>query len=157
MDHSAGVDVSVKETSVCIVDRQDRARSKSGERTRSSAAGAEKRCLSLQANWTGSRAAVAMALQRACRSGFAGDLCRGAAHAGGAEGPDQQDRPQQCTRDCADDEGGALSSGECEDVTQPETADAADASQAAAVEGHRYRQRPTRYFASLRPQGRDCG
>src|SRR5664279_3575051 len=72
-----------------------------------------------------------MALQRACRSGFAGDLCRDAAHAGGAEGPDQQDRPQRCTRDCADDAGGALSSGACEDVTQPETADAADASQAA--------------------------
>src|ERR1035437_2751417 len=51
-----------------------------------------------------------MALQRACRSGFAGDLCRDAAHAGGAEGPDQQDRPQRCTRDCADDAGGALSS-----------------------------------------------
>src|SRR5450759_5280034 len=50
---------------------QDRARSKSGERTRSSAAGAEKPCLSLQSNWTGSRAAVAMALPRACRSGFA--------------------------------------------------------------------------------------
>src|SRR5450830_697854 len=131
MDHSAGVDVSVKETSVCIVDRQDRARSKSGERTRSSAAGAEKPCLSLQANWTGSRAAVAMALQRACRSGFAGDLCRDGAHAGGAGGADQQDRPQRCTRDCADDAGGALSSGACEDVTQPETADAADASQAA--------------------------
>src|ERR1035437_556456 len=144
MDHSAGLDVSVKETSVCIVDR---ARSKSGERTRSSAAGAEKPCLSLQANWTGSRAAVAMALQCACRSGFAGDLCRDAAHAGGAEGADQQDRPQRCTRNSADDAGGALSPGACEDVTQSETADAADPSQVAAVEGDRHRERPARYFA----------
>ena len=41
--------------------------------------------------------------------------------------------------------------------TLPETADAADASQAAAVEGDRHRERPARYFAQLRPQGRDGG
>jgi len=43
--------------------------------------------------------------------------------------------------------GGALSPGACEDVAQPETSDAADPSQAAAVEGHRHRQRSARYFA----------
>jgi hypothetical protein len=75
-----------------------------------------------------------MALQCACRSGLAGDLCRDAAHAGGVEGPDQQDGPQRCTRYRADDAGGALPPGACEDVTQSETADAVDASQAAAVE-----------------------
>jgi hypothetical protein len=37
--------------------------------------------------------------------------------------------------DSADDAGGALPSGACEDTTQSETADAADPSQAAAVEG----------------------
>ena len=37
-----------------------------------------------------------------------------------------------------DDAGGTLSPGACEDVTQPETADAADPSQAAAVESHRH-------------------
>src|SRR5450756_3062456 len=42
---------------------QDRAGSEGGKRAGSSSAGAEKPCLSLQANWTGSRAAVAMALQ----------------------------------------------------------------------------------------------
>src|SRR5665811_1262750 len=67
-----------------------------------------------------------MALQRPRRRGLAGDLCRDAAHAGGAEGADQQDRPQRCTRHRADDAGGTLSSGTCEDVTQPETANAAD-------------------------------
>src|SRR5664280_1082842 len=89
---------------------------------------------------TGSRAAVAVALQRACRSGLAGDLCRDAAHAGGVEGTDQQDRPQRRAWYCADDAGWALPSGSCEDVTQSETADAADASQAAAVESDRHRQ-----------------
>ena len=34
---------------------------------------------------------VAMALQRPRRSGLAGDLCRDAAHAGGAQSADQQD------------------------------------------------------------------
>ena len=39
------------------------------------------------------------------------------------------------------------------DDTQSETADAADSSQAATVEGHRHRERPTRHFAQLRSQG----
>jgi hypothetical protein len=39
-----------------------------------------------------------------------------------------------CARYCADDAGGALPSGACEDVAQSETANAADPSQAAAVE-----------------------
>jgi hypothetical protein len=73
-----------------------------------------------------------MAFQRSRRSGLAGDLCRDAAHEGGVEGADQQDGPQRCARHSADDAGGALSSGACEDVTQSETADAADPSQADA-------------------------
>ena len=47
--------------------------------------------------------------------------------------------------------------GACQDVTQSETANAADPSPAAAVEGDRHRQRPARYFAQLRPQGRNGG
>src|SRR5271155_4677564 len=42
-----------------------------------------------------------------------------------------------------------------EDATQPETADAADPSHAAAVEGDRHRERSTRYFTQLWPQGRN--
>src|SRR5947199_8516861 len=45
----------------------------------------------------------------------------------------------------------ALSSRACEDVAQPETADVADPSQAAAVEGHRHRERSARHPAQLRP------
>jgi transposase len=47
----------------------------------------------------------------------------------------------------------ALSPGACEDATQSEAADAADPSQAAAVEGHRHRERPARHLAQLRSQG----
>src|SRR6476469_7496587 len=66
-----------------------------------------------------------MAVQRSGRSRVTSGLCRDAAHAGGAEGADQQDRPQRCARHRPDDTGGALPFGACEDATQSETADAA--------------------------------
>ena len=40
-------------------------------------------------------------------------------------------------------------------ATQPETANAADPSQASAVEGDCHRERSARYLAQLRPQGRN--
>src|SRR6202521_3477880 len=87
-----------------------------------------------------------MALQRSRRSRVTGSLCRDAAHAGGAEGADQQDGPQRCTRHGADDAGGALPPGACEDIAQSETADAADTSPTSTVEGDRHRKRPARYL-----------
>ena len=73
MEHFAGLDVSVKETSICIVDDAGRTvrEVRVAERTRSSAAGAEARRLPLQADWTGSRTAVAVAFQLTC-----GRCCR---------------------------------------------------------------------------------
>src|SRR5947209_19098067 len=62
-----------------------------------------------------------MAFQCACRSRLAGDLCGDAAHAGGVAGADQKDRPQRCARHGADDAGGTLSPGACEDAAQSET------------------------------------
>ena len=111
MEHFAGLDVSVKETSICIVDDTGRIvrEVKVASEPEALLAGAEERRLPLQADWTGSRAAVAVAFQRSRRSGLAGDLCRDAAHAGGIEGADQQDRPQRCARHGADDAGGTLS------------------------------------------------
>jgi hypothetical protein len=47
------------------------------------------------------------------------------------QGADQQDRLQRRARHRANDAGGALPSGACEDATQSETADVADPSQAA--------------------------
>jgi hypothetical protein len=61
-------------------------------------AGLDVSVLPLQADWIGSRAAVAMALQRSCRGRVTGGLCRDAAHAGSAEVTDQQEGPQRCTR-----------------------------------------------------------
>ena len=76
MDHSAGLDVSVKETSVCIVDD-------AGKVVREVKVASEPGALlqvlvnpdyHFKRIWTGSRAAVAMAFQCSCRSGLASDL-----------------------------------------------------------------------------------
>ena len=95
MEHFAGLDVSVKATSVCIVDD-------AGRIVREVKVASEPEALLpvltnpgyCQADWTGSRAVVAVALQRARRGRLADDLCGDAAHAGCAEGTNQQDGPQ---------------------------------------------------------------
>ena len=94
MDHFAGLDVSVKETSVCIVDD-------TGKIVREVKVASEPEALlavlriwsTTSADWIGSRATVTMALQRSPKQSYCG-LCRDAAHAGVAEGADQQDGPQ---------------------------------------------------------------
>src|SRR5262249_31065318 len=136
MDYFAGLDVSVKETSVCIVD--DAGKIVREARVASEPAGFDEHHLSLQASWAGSWTAVAVALQRSRRCGLASDLCRDTTHAGRAEGTDQQDGPQRCARHSTDDAGRALSTGACEDVAQPEASNAHDPSQATSVEGHRH-------------------
>jgi predicted NBD/HSP70 family sugar kinase len=75
MDHFAGLDVSVKETSVCIVDDTG------GIVREVKVASEPEGLLAVLTNpayhfkQIGSRAAVAMAFQRPRRSGLAGDLC----------------------------------------------------------------------------------
>src|SRR5437667_12137768 len=49
---------------------------------------------------------------------------------------------------------GPLSPGACEDITQPEASGTADPSQAASIEGHCHRERPACHLAQLRSQGR---
>jgi hypothetical protein len=95
MEHFAGRDVSVKETSVCIVDD-------SGRIVREVKVASEPEALlqrltnpayRFKPGRAGRQATVAMAFQRSRRSGLAGDLCSDAAHEGGVEGADQQDGP----------------------------------------------------------------
>src|SRR5437764_5530629 len=141
MDHFAGLDVSVKETSVCIVDD-------TGRIVREVKVASEPEALlqvlrnpiyrfkriGLEAGPLSQWLFSALAGSR-----LAGDLCRDPAHAGGVAGADQQDRPQRCARHGADDACRTLSAGACEDATQSETANAADPSQTVAVQGHRHR------------------
>ena len=62
MDYFAGLDVSVKETSICIVDDTGKiVREVKAGSQRSIVGSAEESRLPLQANWIGSRATVTMA------------------------------------------------------------------------------------------------
>jgi hypothetical protein len=108
MEHFAGLDVSVNETSVYIVDS-------TGKIVREVKAASEPDAL---------LAVLKSGVYRFKRIGL-------------EVGPlSQQDRSQRRPRHRADDASAALSSGACEDVAQPEAAHVADPPQAAAVEGH---------------------
>ena len=74
MGHFAGLDVSVKETSLCVVDGTGRI-IREVKVASSIVSGAEGPRLPLQANWIGSWAAVTMALQRSRRSRVTCSLC----------------------------------------------------------------------------------
>src|SRR6266481_6131821 len=138
MAYFAGLDVSVKETSVCIVDD-------AGKIVREARVASEPEAL-LQV-LTNTIDLKRIGLEAGPLSQW---LYSVLAEAG---------LPVICveTRHSADDAGGALSTGACEDVTQPEASDAADPSQAASVEGDCHRERPAWQLAQLRPQGRRGG
>src|SRR5216684_404462 len=155
MDHFAGLDVSVKETSVCIVNDTGRIVREVKVASEPEALLAVLKNPAYHFERIGLEAGPLSQWLFSALAEAASGLCRDAAHAGGAEGADQQDRPQRCARHRTDDTGGALPSGACEDATQSETADAADSSQASAVQGDCHRERSARYFTQLRPQGRN--
>ena len=71
MDHFAGLDVSVKETSICIVDDAGKIVREVKVASEPEVGGAEEPRLPLQADRTGSWAAIAMAFQWACGSRLA--------------------------------------------------------------------------------------
>ena len=139
MDHFAGMDVSVKETSVCIVDE-------AGKIVREVKVASEPEAL---------LAALKNPAYHFKRIGLeAGPLSQWLFSALAEAGLpvicvetrhmravlkaqiNKTDR-NDARRDGADDAGGALSSRACEDIAQPETANAADPSPVAAVQGHR--------------------
>src|SRR5471032_1819184 len=138
MDHFGGLDVSVKETSICIVDD-------TGRITKEVKVASELEALlkvlgnpAYRFKRIGLEAGpLSQWLFSALAEAGLPVVCVETRHmAGGAEGADQQDGPQRCARHRPDDAGGALPAGACEDAPQPETANAADPSQASAVEGH---------------------
>src|SRR6478736_4330678 len=152
MDHFAGLDVSVKETSICIVDD-------AGKIVREVKVPSEPEALlavlknpAYHFKRIGLEAGpLSQWLFGALAEAELPVVCVETRHVQAVL--KAQIGPQRCARHRADDAGGALPSGACEDATQSETADAADPSQAAAIEGHRHRERSARYFAQLRSQG----
>ena len=156
MEHFAGLDVSVKETSVCIVDDAGRivrevkvasepdallAVLKNG-RYRFKRVGLEAGPLS---QWLFSALAeaglpVICVETRHMRAALQAQINK--TDRNDARGMAQMMRA------------GLYKPGACEDVTQPEAAHAADPPQAAAGKGDCHRQRPARHLAQLRAQGR---
>src|SRR6266478_918582 len=101
------------------------------------------------------RPAVAVAGQCVDGGRAAGDLRRDAAHEGFTGGTaNQQDGPQRCARDRADDAGRPVQAGACEDAGCPGTADAADQPQAASTQAAGPGARFTRHVAQLRFESR---
>src|SRR5580704_15303202 len=107
MDHFAGLDVSVKETSVCIVDDTGKIVREVKVASEPEALLAVLRNPAYHFKRIGLEAGPLS--QWLCSALAEAELpvvcCRDAAHAGGAQSADQQDGPQRCTRHRTDDAG----------------------------------------------------
>ena len=149
MDHFAGLDVSVKETSVCILDD-------AGKILKEVKVASEPQALlKVLGNPTyhferiGLEAGpLSQWLFSALAEAELPVICVETRHMQAVLKAQINKTDRNDARGIApDDTGGALPFGACEDATQSETADAADPSQAIAVEGHRHGERSARDFA----------
>ncbi len=142
MDHFAGLDVSIKETSVCIVDDTGRILREVNVASEPEALLSVLKNPAYRFKRIGLEAGpLSQWLYNALGEAHLPVICVETRHMRAVlKGTDQQDRSQRCARHRADDAGGALSAGACEDLTQPEAAHVADPSQVAAVEGDRHRE-----------------
>ena len=148
MDHFAGLDVSVRETSVCIVDD-------AGKIIREVKVASEPEALLAVLKNPGyhfKRTGLEFGLLSQWLFGALAEaelpvVCVETRHMQAVLKAqiNKTDRNDACGI-AQMNPSGALPSGACEDAPQSETAHAADPSQAAAVEGHRHREPPARYF-----------
>ena len=154
MDHFAGLDVSVKETSVCIVDD-------TGKIVREVKVASEPEALlavlknpAYRFKRIGLEAGpLSQWLFSALAEAELPVICVETRHMQAVLKAQINKTDRNDARGIAQMIRWALPSGACQDFTQSEAADAPDPSQAAAVEGHRYRERSARHLAQLRPQG----
>ena len=133
LDHFAGLDVSVKETSVCIVDDVGKIVREVKVASEPDALVAALKNLAYHFKRIGLEAGpLSQWLFSALAEAGLPVTCVETRHMRAV-------LKAQINKNRADDAGGTLPSGACEDATQSEAADAADPSQAATVEGHRHR------------------
>jgi transposase len=157
MDHFAGLDVSVKETSVCIVDDAGRIVREVRVASEPEALLAVLKSPAYRFRRIGLEAGpLSQWLFSALAEAGLPVICVETRHMRAVL------KAQINKTDRNDARGmapmmrvGLLPPGSCEDITQSETADAADPPQAAAVEGDRCRERPARHVAQLRSQRRN--
>ena len=145
MEHFAGLDVSVKETSVCIVDDMGRIVREAKVASEPEALLAVLNNPSYRFRRIGLEAGpLSQWLYSALGEANLPVICVETRHMRAVLKAQINKTDRNDARYRADDAGGALSPGACEDATQPEAAHAADPPQAAAVEGHCHRERPAR-------------
>src|ERR687886_831832 len=142
MKHYAGLDVSLEQTSVCILDETGKVC-----REIKVASHPEDLLRILQdPAWHFERIGLEAGLlspwafQRVGRSGLARGVHRDTPYQSVPESSGEQERPQRCARHRPDDAGQPLSSCPREDAHQPEATGAADSTQAPAGEGDRVRE-----------------
>jgi len=89
MKHSVGLDISVKETAICIVDENGKVVRETKVTTEPEAiiAFLNSTGFGVRTDWAGSRIAVAMASERAGRGRVASDLRGNTPYEGGSQGP----------------------------------------------------------------------
>ena len=148
MDHFAGLDVSVKETSVCIVDD-------TGKIVREVKVASEPEALLAVLTNPGYRfkrigleaGPLSQWLFSALAEAGLPVICVETRHMRAVLKAQINKTDRNDARGMAQMMRAGLSSGPCEDITQPEAAHVADASQASAVESHCRRERPARNLA----------
>ena len=156
MDYFAGLDVSVKETSVCIVDDAGKIIREVKLESEPAALLAVLTNASYHFKRIGLEAGpLSQWLFSALAEADLPVICVETRHMRAVLKAQINKTDRNDARGIAQMMRGALPSGACEDVTQSETADAADPSHTAAVKGHRHRERSPRYVTQLRPQGRN--
>ena len=158
MDHFAGLDVSVKETSVCIVDD-------TGRIVREVKVASEPEALlpvlknpAYHFKRIGLEAGpLSQWLFSALAEAGLPVICVETRHMRAVLKAQINKTDRNDARGMAQMmRAGTLPPGACKDAAQSETAHAADPSQATTVEGDLSRERPARYASKLWPQGR-CG
>ena len=156
MDYFAGLDVAVKETSVCIVDDTGKIVREVKVASEPAALLAVLKNPAYRFKRIGLEAGpLSQWLFSALAEAGLPAICVETRHMRAALKAQINKTDRNDARGIAQMMRAGLSSRSCEDVAQSETANVADPPQAAAVEGDRHRERSARHVAQLRPQGRD--
>ena len=142
MDHFAGLDVSVKDTSVCIVDDTGKIVREVKVASEPEALSAVLKSPAYHFKRIGLEAGpLSQWLLSALAEAGLPAICVETRHMQAVLKAQINKTDRNDARGIAQMmRGGALSPGACEDVTKSETADAADSSKAASIEDHRYRE-----------------
>ena len=156
MKYFAGLDVSLEETAICVVDESGRIvkEMRAASEPEALIKALRKVGLAAGAHRPGSVLADGLASRRIARRRPAGDLHRDAPGQCGDEDDAEQDRSQRCPRACADHAHRLVSAGACQEPAMPVMALAAGRPPHGAERDAYDRERGARHPARGRRQAR---